>query len=203
VSARHIRGTAQLEHLDESKGSELLLLTRQVNDAVGNRKFRALREFLGRVLSDEQSGRAPARGAHRQVVHRVARVSVVAHEIVQRFRAVDHQQRGPVGLDPVLDLGQGLVEALRPRACADVEKRDAVLEEGDVEEGELLHEADQLQTRLGQRRDVERALSGTGEREHHLQREHGLARARRPGHHDDRAGRHAAAEHGIEVLAAG
>ena len=56
-----------------------------------------------------------------------------------------------------------------------------------VEEGELLHVAEELQRRLGQRRQVEALLALPRLVEEHLQREDRLAGARLSGDHVDRA----------------
>ena len=152
-----------------------------------------------RVLPHEQARGAPAGDVDREVVVERPHRRGVAQQIPQRLEAVDDHDRGLLLLDAADDLGERLVDALASHHRAEVrDDHPLVGDQALVEEGELLHVADQLQRRFGQRRQVEALLSLAGLMEQHLQREDGLARARLARDDVDRAHRQPAAQDLVE-----
>ena len=202
VAAGDVVRAAQLQHLDLADGGQLVAGVREPDDAVGDRELGMARGLRLGVLADEQARRSPARGVDGEVVDERPQGRGVAEDVPDRLEAVDDHDRRLLALHAARDLVQRGLRALAPDHGAEVGEDDPSLEQALVEERELLHVLEELQRRLGERREVQALLALPRQGEEHLEREQGLARARLSGDHVDGADGEPAAEDAVEAGAA-
>ena len=157
----------------------------------------------GRVLADEERGRAPARHLDREVVGERARPQRLVGEIVQRLEAVDHDEVGLALLDALGDRRERGLRVVGAERRAEVHDADPLVEQPRIEEPEPLHVPHELQRRLGERGEVQRSLPLAGRVEQHLEREDRLPGAGLARHDRDRLRRDAAAQDLVEPRHAG
>lgn len=198
VTAGDVVRPAELQDLDLADGGQLVTPVGEPDDAIGDRELGVARDLRLGVLADEEARRSPARRVDGEIVDERSDPRGVA----ERLEAVDDDDRRLLALDPGRDRGERRLDALRPEHGAQVGEDDLPVDQALVEKGELLHVADELHRRLGERREIEAFLAFPREVKEHLEREEGLPRAGLSGDHVDGANGEPASEDAIEGFAA-
>ena len=194
ADAAHLRGP-QRPQVDRLTGQIFKL-----DNAVSQGEHNVARQFVGRVLADQQQHRVGVGDPAGQVVQRDAQLAVVS-KIAQHLGAVDHHDRRLLvqrlphhlryqRLQPVLAPG--------PEQAAQVDIFNGLVKGPAIEEGEGLQVPDELGMRLGHGRVVHALVRGGRPGEADLLSEDGLARAGSPGQDHDRSLFQAAVEHQIQ-----